>query len=360
MIDWQFLMQKKDCWFWQTVDRSELTIEAGIYRIIGKGNCLQNCHVEINCSYQSFEEENRFNKYLFKRFRCLNSAGLIMVIPFTYFSPGWWQFSCQSDVFSEIFGQFWRRILQLQVLPQQNSDRESEKYILKIKNVIKNSKKRAFFKLDRIASGFARSDLFNFVPNNIDRQKLNYVLETAAILSKKQDFTLLKQEALPILAGITLNLIALDRYKKLLEIFKESTNNKSGNLPRTKLEILPFQLNLLETPKMTQIDTNFRASLGQVLPPKIARSSLDRRQKKYPQLPRIAASVPIPTINIDKPTSFKLAKENKNTYQKKSLYSQLKINKNIEKVDKDFKALKLKERFWLRLNSLASLIDEED
>lgn len=363
MINCQFLLQQEGYWLWEALDTREFTIEEGKYRIIGEVNSCKNCDVEIYYAYQSFAED-KSDRLLFKRFRRLNSAGLVMIIPFTYFSPGWWEFSCESDFFAQIFGDFWGESLRLQVLPNPNSDRQVKKEKTKIKTVTKKSKKSSFFKLKSLKNPWL-PNLFSFDRHESENKKNSYLLEVESVLPKKKESILLQKETVSALAGMALNIVKNDRYKKLLDIFREPDRNKIDEFPKTEVEYLPFQLNLLEMETMPQLTANFQASIGQILPPKITRSR-DCTELKYPQLPKIVAAVsaPIPTINLNKPTSFKIQREDRPTTNFKKLdkypvtgaiYSKVTTtNKNIDKVDRDFYALKLKERFWTRLSSLAT------
>lgn len=367
MIDWQFFIQKEGCWFWEAIERSQITIEAGRYRVIAEANSLKNCDVEINCTYDD-REVAESNNLLFKRFCRFNSAGLIMVIPFTYFRAGCWQFSCESDFFTAILGDFWRESLQLQVLPIPQSDRQVKQEKLELKLQLKNSKIGSFFQLKSINNIFDRGDLFGCNTAYFNKLEKARLLELESILPRKEAL-LLRKETLATLAGVTLNIINFKRYNELLQIFKKPRDRQCEAIARTKIERLPFKLNLLETEQMPELPKIFSAP-RQVLPQKIERFSLNKIGPKSPQLPKINPALPIPNFNINKPTSFKInrpiAQNDKS--QKLAIYplkelnqkpaflnnSQRYTNNNIERVDRDFQALKLKERFWSRLNSLAN------
>ncbi len=86
----------------------------------------------------------------------------------------------------------------------------------------------------------------------------------------------------------------------------------------------PLHLNLFEPEKMAKAFKKLQPLSSQILPPKIVRSASTEKAAKIPQLPKL--SNPTPKI---KASLIKLSD------------------------DQAFEALKLKERFWSRLNSLA-------
>lgn len=352
MFDWQFLLQKKGCLIWEAIDSRQLTIEAGIYRILGRGNC-QKKEAEISCTYQDFSEQQN-TQCLSKKVRRIDPVGLVMISPFTYFNPGYWEFICRSATFEEILGQFWYESFQLQVLPEINSTEPPRNLSRKKRiNLNKNNQidSSSILKLQPISKSFKSNVIFNF-PQKIPKKAKKYSSKAAEFFaSRKPQSLLLYPETLSSLAGVSLNLIHKEN-QKLIELFLKipverkaaPTIEKPAQIEKTRIESLPAKLNLPEIKKMVRISTKLRVSLGQILPPKIASSSNSRKRRKYPQLPKID-SAPIPTINISKQTSFKIQRNNK-----KNLHRIPKNNR--DSIDLKFAALKSKERFWERLQSL--------
>lgn len=109
MHSWEFLIQKDDDIKWYPASSSTLELEPGKYRILGKSN-LVNTTIEVRVS--SSEQEIECYQ------RSLNSQGLVMILPFTEFSPGTsYEIRCQGDVLSEFLGEPWTETISLHVLP---------------------------------------------------------------------------------------------------------------------------------------------------------------------------------------------------------------------------------------------------
>lgn len=358
MLNWQFLLQKEGYPIWEAIDSPELTIEAGIYRILGRGNC-QEKEAEIHCTYQDFSQGKSSN-CLSKKVRRINPVGLVMIIPFTYFNPGYWGFSCRSTTFEEIFGESWYESFQLQVLPEINQTEIPKKFRNKL--IINSQKERnisssSIFKLKTVENIFAPAQMFGF-PREIPSNKASYPSKAAEFFAQRKGRAiLLHKETVTSLAGVALNIIE-NKYLKLLELFFKAPLpqmpqpiQQPARHRKTETEDLSFKLNLPEITKMVRVTTKLRVSLGQILPPKISDSSVGKKQRNSPQLPKIGSSA-IPTINLNKPTSFKIKKE------RKKIWNNFRKNQR-DSIDLKFEALKSKERFWAHLQSLIVTPDSD-
>jgi hypothetical protein len=119
MKHWEFLIQKEGDRDWLSVQQPILELEEGRYRIVAHSNCT-NLDVEIRVTYQS-EENSQSQLHTEKYSRHINSEGLLMVLPFTDFQPGFWELSCCGDIISEFLGEFWQQRLQLTVFARQST-----------------------------------------------------------------------------------------------------------------------------------------------------------------------------------------------------------------------------------------------
>lgn len=95
-----------------------------------------------------------------------------------------------------------------------------------------------------------------------------------------------------------------------------------------------LNLNLPQPSKMAKINKSFQPSEGQILPPKIGRTSDFSRTSKIPQLPQIRQSQSIQIESVE-------VEDSKSNSQQTA------------PVDHAFQSLELKERFFERLSSLA-------
>ena len=116
MEDWQFLLQKEGDRCWLPVKMPLLEIEEGKYRILASGD-RANEDLEIHLAHQAYPQDKSPRCYQ-KRFRRTNPAGLVVIIPLTYLTPGLWKLSCGGDLLSELVGKPWQKSLNLEVLPK--------------------------------------------------------------------------------------------------------------------------------------------------------------------------------------------------------------------------------------------------
>ncbi|MGK7916241.1 MAG: hypothetical protein AB4038_11985, partial [Prochloraceae cyanobacterium] len=116
MEDWQFLLQKEGDRCWLPVKMPLLEIEEGKYRILASGD-RANEDLEIRLAHQASPQDKSPRCYQ-QRLRRTNPAGLVVIIPLTYLTPGLWELSCGGDLLSELVGKPWHKSLKLEVLPK--------------------------------------------------------------------------------------------------------------------------------------------------------------------------------------------------------------------------------------------------
>lgn len=105
-MNWLFLIQREGGKIWQPIQTSTLEVEECRYRIIGQTNVTNLC-VEVRVNVQPLDRLASLECHQ-THFRRTNSQGLIVILPFTYFDAGLWEFSCCGDVMSELLGETWR------------------------------------------------------------------------------------------------------------------------------------------------------------------------------------------------------------------------------------------------------------
>lgn len=113
MNRWEFLIQQEGSRLWIPINSPTWELEAGKYRIVAHSS-QPNYDVEVRLTYQSSD----FDKYpdqVQTCFRRTNSQGLMMVLPFSYLSPGIWELRCYGNIMSELLGQGWQKQIQLRV-----------------------------------------------------------------------------------------------------------------------------------------------------------------------------------------------------------------------------------------------------
>src|SRR5919199_5443790 len=116
MEDWEFLLQKEGERSWQQIESPKIEIEAGRYRVVAHSS-RTNADVEICITHESTDEVPPKRRSQ-KRSRRTNPEGLMVVIPYTYLKPGFWEIRCCGDIMSDFLGLSWQHIVQLAVLPK--------------------------------------------------------------------------------------------------------------------------------------------------------------------------------------------------------------------------------------------------
>ena len=419
MEDWEFLLQKEGDRSWLSMETPTLEIEEGKYRIAAHSS-RANLDVEIRVTYQVPGEGKSLCRSQ-KGFCRTNSEGLVVIIPFTDFKPGLWELNCCGDIMSELLGEFWQESLQLQVLPktgigEQGSrgageqGRQGETFNSSIPNPIlvnsllehslqevepmlqeldapsppscdapikpaiaepgmprnaANRELRLTLERDTFVRSQGESILISGRVDAFDlaqtsslpsafQGKIRYQLrdpQTSEILLDLEQH--LPEQSLPLVFSYSLE-IPREGKTPLLSgevILEASCELPDGNenpvilasqaftiaadfnhLPETQFSdsqsTAPLHLDLFEPEKMAKAFKELQPLSSQILPPKIVRSASTEKAAKIPQLPKL--SNPKPKVKA----------------------SLIEISD-----DRAFEALKLKERFWSRLNSLA--VDSE-
>jgi hypothetical protein len=116
MRDWIFLIQKAGDRNWQSIQTPILEVEEGKYRLIGQTDRSDLC-VEVRVHVEPLEasSDSETRQTYFRR---TNSQGLIIILPFTHFHAGLWEFSCGCDAMSELMGEKWRVSRQIFSVPK--------------------------------------------------------------------------------------------------------------------------------------------------------------------------------------------------------------------------------------------------
>lgn len=116
---WEFLLQREGDCSWLPLESSAIEILEGQYRLAARSS-HPNTNVEVKLLYKG-TASIPFEQRIQKRFTKTSAEGLMAVLPFTHFMPGLWELCCSSELLSDLIGESWQHILQLQVLPR---DRE--------------------------------------------------------------------------------------------------------------------------------------------------------------------------------------------------------------------------------------------
>ncbi len=143
MEQWQFLIQKEGERTWHPLQKPNVEITEGRYRVVARSN-RTNTDVEVRVTHSSPSELPPIRR-IQKRVRRINSEGLIAIIPFTYLKSGIWELQCSGDLMSDLLGVNWQYTISLNVIasgvqekivspkqPNQNSDKQ---YKIASKNI---------------------------------------------------------------------------------------------------------------------------------------------------------------------------------------------------------------------------------
>ncbi|MFB2838177.1 hypothetical protein [Floridanema evergladense] len=112
---WEFLIQKENDRSWQSLKSPEVELPEGRYRLVVRSNRTET-DIDIRIIHHSIYE-NPPKRRLQKRSRRINSEGLMVLIPFTDFTAGIWEFRCLPDLFEDLMGEPWQQTLRIKVLP---------------------------------------------------------------------------------------------------------------------------------------------------------------------------------------------------------------------------------------------------
>ncbi|MBR8827842.1 MAG: hypothetical protein DSM107014_08055 [Gomphosphaeria aponina SAG 52.96 = DSM 107014] len=371
MGNWEFLLQKEGDNNWLEIKKPSLAIEAGKYRVVARGD-RANAQVEIRVSYIEEGTKSGMTK---KRYRYTNPEGLLLIFPFTNLLPGKWELSCSYETNN---AREQKNSLHLQVLPQLGEKLPTTTAALAImleqENFVRNPQETILI-AGRVE---ARED----IPENFDG-RLHYQLrepETGKILLEFQQH--LPKNSLPLDFSYTLDLPReLETGSILGEVILEIPKQANGEvdaveiLARQNFSITTElkaavaakeqQLKLLE-PYTNENFYIYQTAVGQVLPPKINKTST-RKTVKYPQLPEISQNPTSSFLRIKELTAKKSLKEEepslelqelnpRENYQNSASESE-EFNDYYPANEPDFQTAST-SRFWSHLNSLARESDQ--
>ncbi len=115
MEQWQFLIQKEGERTWHPLEKPNVEITEGRYRVVARSN-RTNTDVEVRVTHSSPSELPPIRR-IQKRIRRVNSEGLMAIIPFTYLKSGIWELQCSGDLMSDLLGGNWEYTVNLVVIP---------------------------------------------------------------------------------------------------------------------------------------------------------------------------------------------------------------------------------------------------
>ncbi len=140
MEQWQFLIQKEGERTWHPLEKPNVEITEGRYRVVARSN-RTNTDVEVRVTYSSPSELPPIRR-IQKRIRRVNSEGLMAIIPFTYLKSGIWELQCSGDLMSDLFGGNWQYTVNLAVIPSKKPNHNSDRqYKVASKDIQKNQTK---------------------------------------------------------------------------------------------------------------------------------------------------------------------------------------------------------------------------
>jgi hypothetical protein len=279
MVYWEFILQKEGDRFWLPLNTRTIEIEEGKYRILARGDRV-NQDVEIRLTHQDFEEDKFIDCFL-KRYRRINSEGLIALIPFTYLVPGLWELSCcGGDIMSDLLGESWKERLRVQVFPiveKYSTDWDEPSYW---------EEYPSYHRSNELEENFVKAK---------SNQLSNYSLihETPPQPSPVQT----QNEILATLTGQHFN-ISSDS-EELLEVVQYSEkdwNPLSESSFAEEQESTSVYLDLPEPKKMKKVLNQQQNSSCGILPPKISRVS--NKTVKSPQLPKLVEKAPAKITSV--------------------------------------------------------------
>jgi hypothetical protein len=363
---WEFLLQQEGENSWIDIPTTVMAIPEGNYKMLGKGD-RPNASIEIRLSHQN-PDDPQFARSR-KRLRQTNAEGLVVVLPSTSLTPGVWRIACYDSQTSNFLGS-----LELNVL----STEETEQ----IAQDISNSQ----FQLTLTHHTFIRSAADNLtvsgtIESDLDLERvvpltLNYELrdpQTAEILYR------FEQKLFPQKFPFTFN--------SHLQLGKESASYLilgevilsygTNNLARQPFSITANANQLLEAvrlPEFSQLLSNgkpktpptllkvkpckpiqeFPLSSGQVLPPKIVRTS----NLKYPKLPALPP-IELPETSVSQAPE-KPSPEATDVAQPVPIESDSQKQSAGQKSHQDnsteqsLDLLKTESRFWSHINALVA------
>ncbi len=115
MKDWEFLIQREDDRTWLPLETSAVELLEGRYRMIYRCDRHPNTSVDVRIIHHATSEVPP-KRRVQKRTSRTNQEGLMVVVPFTRFKPGVWEFHCSSDLMTDFFGDSWHHQVRIEIL----------------------------------------------------------------------------------------------------------------------------------------------------------------------------------------------------------------------------------------------------
>ena len=128
---WEFLLQKEGELTWNPLASPTVEIQEGRYRLAVCSN-RTDAEVDVRITHESIYEDPPKRRTQ-KHSRCTNAEGLMVVIPYNYLKPGIWEFCCRPDLITDLMGDTWQHTLQLQVLPNSETNAAESQDLRKLK-----------------------------------------------------------------------------------------------------------------------------------------------------------------------------------------------------------------------------------
>ncbi len=116
MKDWEFLIQREDDRTWLPLETAAVELLEGRYRMIYRCDRYPNTSVDVRIIHNATSEIPP-KRRVQKRTSRTNQEGLMVVVPFTRFKPGVWEFHCSSDLMTDFFGESWHHHVRIEILP---------------------------------------------------------------------------------------------------------------------------------------------------------------------------------------------------------------------------------------------------
>ena len=115
MAFWEFLIQKEGDRSWLPLESSTVEILEGRYRIVARSS-HRSTDVEIRVTHNATTATPPIRR-IQKRTSRINADGLLVIMPYTRLSPGTWELRCTGDLMTDMMGDGWKHVIQLDVQP---------------------------------------------------------------------------------------------------------------------------------------------------------------------------------------------------------------------------------------------------
>jgi len=113
MKEWQFFLEQTNKSTLIPINTRDSRLSPGCYRILAQTNLTQT-PIHIDLSYQMTGVENT-RGFKQKYVRSTNVDGFLIITPFLDLAEGCLQLKCKADVLTELTGNYWERLLNLEI-----------------------------------------------------------------------------------------------------------------------------------------------------------------------------------------------------------------------------------------------------